>query len=98
MSDIPRKVEINCGHHHTRRADAALRAAAINEGLLHGVQLILVNSDAFDGFDRGAFGLCDWHQTTVDNAAVEHNRARTALAFAATFLRTGQAQLLAQHV
>src|ERR1700737_3825141 len=45
-------------HNHTRRADAALRAAAFDECLLHRVKLIL-GGDRFDGLNRSTFNLCD---------------------------------------
>ena len=89
--------QIDCRQHHAGCAYAALRAPTIDEGLLNGVQLIACGN-AFDGFDRRAFDLCNWNQTTVYDAAIDDDAARAALAFATTFLRSGQLQLLAQHV
>ena len=40
----------------------------------------------------------DRDEARVDDLAVEHHRARAALALAAAFLRAGEAQVLAQHV
>src|SRR5476649_612983 len=64
--------QIHCGENHSRRADAALRAAAFDERLLHSVQLI-AGRDAFDGFDRSACDLRHRHQTTVDDPAIDHD-------------------------
>ena len=42
--------QIHRGQNHSRRANPALRATAFNEGLLHGVQLV-VSSDPLDGLN-----------------------------------------------
>jgi len=89
--------QIHGGHHHARRADAALCSTAINERLLNRVQLFAAR-DAFDRFDGRAFNLRNRNQTTVHNPAIDEDRTRATLAFAATFLRTRQMKLLAQHV
>jgi hypothetical protein len=75
-----------------------LRAAAFDEGLLHVVQLIASESDAFDRLDRSAVDLRHWNQTTIYDLAVNHDAARTALALAATFFGSGEMQLFAQDV
>jgi hypothetical protein len=89
--------EIYGRHHHARRADAALRASAINERLLNCVQLI-PSRNAFNRFDGCAFNLRYGHETTVHNSAIDENGTRAAFAFTATFLRSGEVQLLAQYV
>src|SRR5882672_9861834 len=89
--------EIYGRHHHTRCADAALRAAAINERLLNCVQLI-PSRDAFNRFDCCAFNLSHGHETTVHNSAVDENGTRATFAFTATFLCARQVQLFAQYV
>src|SRR4029453_215610 len=61
-------------HDHSRRADAALGAAAFDEGLLYGVKLP-GGGDAFDGSDPRALGLQRRNQATVDQAAVQQNGA-----------------------
>ena len=84
--------------HHSRCADTALRPAAFNESLLHLMQLIVAERDAFDRFDLATGDLRDWNQTTVDELTINQNAARAALTFAATFFSSGKAQLLAQHI
>src|SRR5712692_9451287 len=74
--------QIHRRQNHARRADAALRAAAFDERLLHGVQLI-AGCQGFDGFDISALDLGDRYQTTVNDLAINHHRARAALTFAA---------------
>jgi hypothetical protein len=89
--------QIDGRQYHTRRADAALRAAAVDEGLLHSVQLI-AGRNAFDSLNGCAFNLCNWNQTTVDDPAIDNDVARATLTFAATFLCPREMQLLTQHV
>src|SRR4051812_35792227 len=49
LGRLRRSIEqVDGGDDHARRADAALRAAAGDERLLHGVQLLAAR-DAFDG-------------------------------------------------
>src|SRR5438552_6278352 len=89
--------QTNGGHHHSRRANAALCPAAFDESLLHRVQLV-TSRDSFDRLDLCAFNLRDRHQATINNLAINHDRASATFAFAATFFRSGQLQLLAQHI
>jgi hypothetical protein len=89
--------QIHGRQNHSRRADAALRAAAFDERLLHSVKVI-TRRHAFDGFNLSAFDLRHRYQTTVDDPAIDHDAARAAFTFAATFLRSGKTQLLAQYV
>ena len=79
------------------RADAALRAAARDERALHGVQHVAAR-EPLDRRDRAAVALARRDEARVDDLAVEHHRARAALAFAAALLRAGEPQVLAQHV
>jgi hypothetical protein len=62
------------------------------------MQLVIADGDPFNRFDRCAFNLRHRHQTTVDQLPIDQNTARPAFAFAATFLRPGEVQLLAQNV
>ena len=78
------------GHHHSRRADAALRAAAFDECLLHSVKLTFATAMPSIVLIVAAFDLRHRHQTTVDDLAVDEHGARATLAFAASFLRAGQ--------
>src|SRR5437764_2883113 len=85
------------GEHHARRADAALRAAALYHRALHGVEALAVG----DAFDRGyprALDLRRGHEATVDQLAVHDDGARAALALAAALLRAGEFKLFTQHV
>src|SRR5690242_4952344 len=50
------------------------------------------------GLHAPAIRLACRDEARVDDLAVEQHRARTALALAATFLRAGEAAVLAQHV
>src|ERR1044072_2770153 len=77
------------GEHHTRRADAALRAAALNHRALDGMQALTVG-DTFDRTDVRALDLCGGDEATVDQPAVDEHRARAALALAAALLRPRQ--------
>jgi hypothetical protein len=89
--------QIDGRQYHPGSADAALRAAAINEGLLNSVQLI-ASRNAFDSLNRGAFNLSDWNQATVNDPAIDNDAARATLTFAATFLSSRELQLLTQYV
>jgi len=89
--------QIHCGHHHARRADAALCPTTIDEGLLDRVQLIAVRY-SFDRFDGSTLYLRHRNQTAVHNPAIDRDGTRAAFAFAATFLGSGQVQLLSQNV
>src|ERR1041385_2503845 len=89
--------EADGGEHHARRADAALRAAALDHRLLHGVEALAVG-DAFDRGDPRALDLRDGDEATVDQLAVHDDGARAALALAAALLRPRKFQPLAQRV
>ncbi len=89
------------GHEHARRADAALCAARLEEGLLERAQRARGSAALGQAFDRPelrAIGLADRHEAAVDHLAVEDDRAGAALALAAAFLGAGEAEVLAQHV
>src|SRR5438270_38087 len=89
--------EADGGEHHARRADAALRAAALDHRALHGVEALAVG-DSLDRGDLRPLDLREGDEATVDKFAVHDDRARAALALAAALLRAGEFQLLAQHV
>src|SRR4051812_13745625 len=82
---------------HPGRADAALGAAAIEEALLHRRELAALR-DAFDGEHRGAIDLAHGDEAGVDELAIDEDRARAALAFAAALFRAGEAEVFAEHV
>src|SRR5207237_9663326 len=85
------------GDDHPRRADAALRPAAIEEALLHRRQLA-ASGDAFHCQHRRALDLADGDETGIDQLAVDQHRAGAALALAAAFFRAGEAEIFAQDV
>src|SRR2546428_8138183 len=89
--------QTNGGHHHSRRADAALCSAAFDESLLYRMQLIS-SRDSFDRLNLCAVNLRDRHQTAINNLTINHHRASATFTFAATFFRSGQLQLLAQNI
>src|SRR5262245_33414094 len=71
------------GDYHPRRADAALGAAAFNERLLYGVQLVFAERNTLDSFDRTTFDLRCRNQTAVHNLSVNHYSASAAFTLAA---------------
>src|SRR5437870_1516368 len=81
--------QTNGGHHHARRANAALCPAAFDESLLHRVQLIS-RRQSFDRPDLCAFHLGHGHEATINNLTINHHVASAAFTFAATFFRSGQ--------
>jgi hypothetical protein len=52
----------------------------------------------FHGQDLAAAGLQHRNQATIHQQAVHDHGARAALAFAAAFFRTSQAQIFAQDI
>ena len=85
------------GHQHARRADAALRAAALQKCLLQRMENAVV-CEPFDGLNVCAFGLQNRNEATIDQLAIHAHRAGAALAFAAAFLGAGEVQIFAQHI
>ena len=81
------------------RADAALRAAGLEERLLQrrssrppsAARPSTVRTACPSTWQTG-------HQAGVDHRAVDQHRAGAALALAAALLGAGQAEVLAQHV
>src|SRR5205085_5802082 len=64
---------------------------------LYGVQALAV-ADALHGLNICALSLREGDETTVDESAVDDDRARAALALAAALLRAREFQPLAQNV
>jgi hypothetical protein len=85
------------GKDHAWCADAALGSTLFEETLLNGVEF-LVDNEALDGGDLGAFGLQDGDEAGVDELAVDQNGAGSALAFAATFFGSGEVQIFAEDI
>jgi hypothetical protein len=86
-----------CGHQHPGRADAALCAAALKEGLLQGMQFG-VDREAFYGIDMCALCLKDWNHATIDKFPVHADGARSAFALAAAFFRSGELKVFAKNI
>jgi len=84
-------------HDHAGRADPALQPAAVHEGPLQRMQPTILR-ESFDGLDLRADGLQGEHQATVDRPTVDQHGAGAALAVAAAFLGTGQADAIAEGV
>ena len=84
------------GDEETGSADAALEGGAFEEALLKRMQA-LGRREAFDGFELGAFNFGSHHEARIDEAAVEDDVARAAIAVVAAFLRAGEVQRIAQN-
>ena len=68
-------------HHHARRAEAALQAVVLLEGLLHRVQRAVGLGQALDGGDARALrpappGSCSLHRAAVRRARCRRRTAR----------------------
>ena len=84
-------------HQEARRAEAALQAVVIHEGLLHRMQLVAVG-EALDGADLLAVGLHGEHQAGAHRLAVDDHRAGAADAVLAADMGAGLAAILADGV
>src|SRR6185295_5728616 len=84
------------GDDDPERARAALPAAGRDEALEELARRPF--GDPLDRLDAPALALEEGHQAGEDWLAFHHHRAGAALAFAASFLRAGQAEALAHHV
>jgi hypothetical protein len=85
------------GHDLARRAETALHAVMIDEGLLDRMERVSFRQ-SLDRRDLGAVvhgGQC---QARDDPPAVEEHRARTACTLIAALLRAGEIESLAQDV
>ena len=83
-------------HQHARRADAALRRAMVEEGLLQRRERA-VRRKALDRLDRAAGHLAHRDQAGADLPAVEQHRAGAAVAGVAADLGAGEAEIVAQR-
>src|ERR1700747_156629 len=82
---------------HTRRADAALRRAALQKRLLQCVEPRALRK-SFDRSDLGAFGLQNRYEATVHQYSIHNDRTGATLAFATAFLYAGQSKLLPKNI
>ena len=83
------------GHQQAGRADAALRRAMRQEGLLQRRQRRAAK--AFDRAHAASLGRGGRHQAGADRLAVEQHRAGAAIAGVAADLGAGQPEMVAQH-
>ena len=89
--------EVDRGHDHARRAEAALEAVLLPEGGLHRVELVTVR-EPLDGLDLGAVGLDGEHRARLDRPAVHVDGAGAALAGVAADVRAGEVEVLAERL
>ena len=85
------------GHHHARRAEAALQAVLLQEAVLDRVELAVL-LQALDGRDLAAVGLHGEHGAGLHGHAVEQHRAGAAVGGVAADVGAGEAQVLAEQV
>ena len=92
-------------HHEARRAEAALRAVALDHRFLHRMQRAVRLTQVLDGEERFAVQRRHELDAGVDRlevdaarlvALADHDRARAAVAFGAAFLGAGAMRVLAQ--
>ena len=88
--------QVGHGDDEPGRAEAALDGAGLDERLLHRVQAA-VAGEALDRDDLVTVGLGGEDEARAHELAVEHDRARAALALLAGVLRAGQLERVAQE-
>src|SRR2546421_4418267 len=82
------------GENHSGRADAALRAAELDEGLLQRMRA----AEPLNRRHPRRGHLRDGHEARIDRLAVDEHGARAAFAFAAAFFRSRQPEVLAKDI
>ena len=87
----------DAAHDHSGRAVSALKGSGIDESLLHRMELA-VALEAFDRYDGFCCCGADRNLAGASWAAANQNGAGAALAFAATVLGAGEAELVAQNL
>ena len=85
-------------HDESRRAEPALEAVALVEGLLDRVQWRSRGCETFDGHQVMALGLHREHQARPDRRAVEEDGAAAAHTVLAPHVRAGQSKVVAKVV
>ncbi len=90
--------QIDRGHDHARRAEAALQAVMLAERLLHRMQRRAVGGQPLDGLDLVAVGHDRERGAGLHRLAVEMHDAGAALRGVAADMGAGQAQILAQKL
>ena len=89
--------QVDRRHDHAGRAVAALQAMLLPEAVLQRMQLAVLG-EPLDRGDLRAVGLHREDRARFGAAAVDEDRARTALAGIAADVRAGEIQLLAEEV
>ena len=84
-------------HQKARRAEAALQAVVIHEGLLHRMQRVAIGQ-SFDGADFLALGLHGEHQAGAHRLAIDDHGAGAADAVLAADMGAGLAAILADGI
>src|ERR1700716_4174020 len=83
---------------HAGRAETALQAVVVAEGLLQRVQLGIAHRDALDRGDLVAVGLHRQHQAGARRLAVEQDRAGAAYAVLAAKMRAGEPEIMPDKI
>src|SRR4051812_32769206 len=91
-------VEERAGRHdHSRRAEPALQAVLVPEGLLDRMKLPVLRN-ALDGRDLAAFELHGEQRAALRRLAVDEDGTRSALTRVAADVRPGQPEHVAQEM
>lgn len=85
------------GEDHAAQAEAALRGSFIDKRLLNGMRLF-GSSQAFESGDFLLLNGADGSYAGADGLALDEYRTGSALAQAATELRSAQLQVVAEHI
>jgi len=86
--------ERDAADNHSRRAVRTLKRTLIEECLLHGMKLAAL-FEAFNGDDGFPGGIVNGELARTPRRAIQKYGAGTALPFAATVFRSGEAELFA---
>ena len=87
-----------CRDEKAWRADAALKRGIFEESFLERMKLApALRSNPLHGRDVAALGLDGEDEAGVDEASIEDDVARAAVAIVAAFFYARQSQLVAQH-
>src|SRR5439155_24380723 len=89
--------EIERGHQHARRAEAALEPVVLVEGLLQRVKLAVLHQ-AFDRPELGALGLDREHDAGARGLAIEQDGARAADPVLTAHVRAGEPEVFTEEI
>jgi len=82
---------------HSRRTDSALRSTTLDKGALQR-RYCAIGREPFHSRDITALDLTGRDQATIDDLAIDQNRACAALSFAAAFFCAGLVKVFAQYI